>query len=316
MGDASMKLPTLSVVIPNYNHGRFLPECLDSLVTQSITPEEIVVVDDCSTDNSLAVVEEYKKKCPVLSCVRNEKNMGVNYTLNRGVNLARGEYIFLPGADDRVTPEYFTKTLSLLAENPQAALCFPDPASFDHATGRVSNNHVGLSETPRFFTPQELVQFSRRKRLLMSGGSVYKTTVLREVGGYREELRWHSDYFATFVIAFRYGACYYPESLYQWRATPQSYMTAGVRKLGAQREVVRRLLELLQSPEFADVAPRFRDSGALALAPRITMSLVAQRKYWPFITPLLLKRALPADVFWMLPHQLQRIIRNAVARLR
>jgi glycosyltransferase involved in cell wall biosynthesis len=311
-----MTLPTLSVVVPNYNHAHFLPECLDSLVNQSITPLEILVVDDCSTDNSIEVVKEYAKKYPVVSWVRNEKNMGTNFTLNHGLELARGEYIFFPGADDRVEPEHFRKSLAMLAENPGAAICFYDPASFDHATRRVNENHIGLSDKPRFFTADELVAFSRRKRMHIPGGSVLKTSIVREVGGYQEPLCWHADFFPIFVIALRYGGCYIPEPLYQWRATPNSYMTAGVRNRRAQRQVVYNLMNLLLSPPFKDVVPKFKESGALALCPRITFNLLSKRQYWPFVTPLLLKRALPTDVFWSLPHWLQRFVRKIVSALR
>src|SRR5260221_12258836 len=93
-------LPTLSVFVPNYNHARYLPECLQSLLDQSIEPLEIIVIDDCSTDNSIAVLEDIVRRNPRVSFVRNEKNMVVLRTLNRALEMARGEYIFLPGADD------------------------------------------------------------------------------------------------------------------------------------------------------------------------------------------------------------------------
>ena len=136
-----MTLPTLTVVVPNYNHGHLLRECLDSLVNQSVKPLEILVIDDGSTDNSLRIIQDYCQKYLCVSLVRNEKNMGVNFTLNRGVALAKGEYIFIPGADDRVMEGHFEKTLTLLAAHPEAGLCFSDPASFDHATMKTIDKY-------------------------------------------------------------------------------------------------------------------------------------------------------------------------------
>ena len=52
-----MKRPTLSIVVPNYNHGHYLPECLDSILSQSWPPDELIVIDEASTDNSVAVIE-------------------------------------------------------------------------------------------------------------------------------------------------------------------------------------------------------------------------------------------------------------------
>jgi glycosyltransferase involved in cell wall biosynthesis len=305
-----VNLPTLSVVVPNYNHAHYLPECLESLLNQSVEPLEIIVIDDCSTDNSIAVLEEISRKNPRISLCRNEKNLGVLRTLNKALEMSRGEYVFFPGADDRVLPGHFEKSLSLAAANPEAGLCFSDPASFDHETGKVNENHLGLSKTPRFFSPDELVELARHKPLLISGGCVFKKSALKEIGGYDPELKWHSDYFVAFAISFRHGAAYVPEPLTQWRATPQSYMTAGVRCWREQWNVIEGILRSLQSPAFADVMPRFRRSGVLALAPRVTFNILARCKYWTFLNFTLLKRALPADIFWSLPHWLQRIIRR------
>src|SRR5262249_52096756 len=227
---SNLNLPTLSVFVPNYNHARYLPECLNSLVNQSVRPLEIVVIDDCSTDNSVAVLEEISKKDPRVSFVRNEKNMGVLRTLNRALEMAKGEYIFLPGADDRVIPGHFEKSMTELAKHPEAGLCFSDPASFDHETGKVNENRLHLSAAPAFFTGDDLANMARRQHLHISGGCVFKTSALRSIGGYPLDLKWHSDYFVAFAIGYRYGASYVPEPLTQWRATPQSYLTAGVRR--------------------------------------------------------------------------------------
>jgi glycosyltransferase involved in cell wall biosynthesis len=311
-----MNLPTLSVVVPNYNHARYLPECLESLANQSVRPLEIIVIDDCSTDNSLEVLEGFCRAHADVSYCRNEKNLGVLLTLNKALAVSRGEYVYFPGADDRVLPGHFEKSMTLLAAHADAGVCFSDPASFDHATGQVNENSLRLSEAPCFFPPDELVRLARHKRLLISGGCVFKRAAFQKIGGYIPELKWHADYFAAFVLAFRHGACYVPEPLTQWRATPQSYMTAGVRKWRAQWGVVRRILECLESPEYQDVMPRFQKSGVLALAPRVTLNILASRKHWHYLNLTLLKQAVPADIFWMLPHWLQRIIRSLRSRLK
>lgn len=309
-----MNLPTLTVVVPNYNHAHYLPECLESVLQQSVRPLEIIVVDDCSTDNSMAVLEDISRRNPLVSFQRNEKNMGVNLTLNRGLELARGEYVYFFGADDRTLPGFFEKALSLLAKNPQAGLCFPNPASFDHITGKINENNLGLSTCAVYFTPDELVALARRKRVLLHGMSLMKRSAVLEAGGFLPELKWHGDFFTVFVIGFRHGACYLPEPSTLWRALPESYMTAGLRKWGPQQKVIRHILELLYSPAYGDVRSRFRESGVMAFAPRASFTMLASRKYWPFLTWRLLKRAVPMDIFWLLPHWLQRILRRLLAK--
>ncbi len=312
--EKSLNLPSLSVVVPNYNHAHYLRENLESLLQQSVQPLEIIVIDDGSTDNSVAFLEEFSREHPLVTFHRNDKNRGVIFTLNRGAEMARGEYVFIPGADDRTLPGLFEKALALLARHPQAGLCFANPSSFDHTTGRVKENQLGLGNTPCFFSPEEIVQLSQRKRVLITGGSIFKRSTLLEAGGFRPALKWHADSFLAFVVAFRHGACYLPEPLYLWRATPQSYMSEGVRQWRSQKEVLNRMLELLDSPEYRDVRLSFQKSGAMGFNPRASLAILARRKYWGFLNWTMLKRAVPMDIFWSLPHWLQRILRRWLAK--
>ena len=171
-----------------------------------------------------------------------------------------------------------------------------------------------MSEAPASFSPGELTGVARHKRLLIAGNCIFKRSAFLNLGGYIPELKWHADFFAAYVIALRHGACYVPEPLTQWRVMPQSYMTAGLRKWGAQQEVVSRILELLHSPAYQDVLPWFKKSGAMAFAPRATLAILAHRRYWSFLNPVMLRRALPMDVFWCLPHGVQTILRRLLGK--
>lgn len=97
---------TLSVIMPNYNDASHIAISLKAICKQSYPPVEVIVVDDGSTDNSIAIVEEVIKQYPFVKLLRNEKNQGVNYTVNRGARDARGDYIFFPAANDIVYPGF------------------------------------------------------------------------------------------------------------------------------------------------------------------------------------------------------------------
>src|SRR5437762_2359536 len=95
-----MSLPTLSVVVPNYNHAHYLPKCLAAILGQSLPPTEVIMIDDGSTDNSLEVLGQLAREHPNLHVHRNERNRGVVWTANRGIDLAQGDYLFFTAADD------------------------------------------------------------------------------------------------------------------------------------------------------------------------------------------------------------------------
>ena len=100
-----MKIPAVSVIIPMYNAEKFISECLDSILAQTFQDFEVIVVDDCSTDNSFKIVESYAPKFNgQLTLTKTEKNFGCEgyAPRNIGLGLSRGEYIFFVDADDFV----------------------------------------------------------------------------------------------------------------------------------------------------------------------------------------------------------------------
>ena len=108
-----MNVPALSVAIPNYNHAQYLPRCLDSILSQSVQPFEILVLDDASTDNSVAIIQRYASQHPHVRLHRNEHNLGAVANINQAFELSQGDYVFVPSADDEVVPGFFEKSLKL-----------------------------------------------------------------------------------------------------------------------------------------------------------------------------------------------------------
>ena len=93
-------MKTIGVIVPNYNSGTYIKKCLDSLLEQEYKVNEIIVVDDCSTDESKKIVKEYTEKNDNIILLENEKNMGVSYSRNRGIENANSEYIMFCDSDD------------------------------------------------------------------------------------------------------------------------------------------------------------------------------------------------------------------------
>lgn len=249
--------PTLSVLIPNYNHARFLPESLGAILAQSYQPSEIIVLDDASTDNSVGLIESFARRDPRVQLVRNGRNMGVEYSVNRLLELASGEYVYSPSADDRVLPGFFEKSMALLARHPEAALC--------STVGRLIGKHGEdrgiralpvISSIPGFFPPEDVrKKLIRYGRWIDAGSVIYRLDALKREGGYIQELGSFADTFANLVLALRYGACFVPEPLHCWRQMADGYASTtagdlerlaalGERALGLMRTEYRELFPL------------------------------------------------------------------------
>ena len=94
----------LSIIIPNYNKGKYLKRCLDSIVNQDLNGVEIIVLDDCSTDDSMTILNDYKN----IKLISSQFNRGVCETRNIGIDLAKGKYITFIDSDDFVTEDYMS----------------------------------------------------------------------------------------------------------------------------------------------------------------------------------------------------------------
>lgn len=99
----------VSVVVPVYNTEKYLKRCLNSLVSQTLNDIEVIVIDDCSTDSSSKILDEYQNNYSNFKVIHNKSNMGIGYNRNLGVDLSNGEYISFIDSDDWVDTSMYEK---------------------------------------------------------------------------------------------------------------------------------------------------------------------------------------------------------------
>jgi hypothetical protein len=253
-----MSVPKLSVILPNFNHAAFLPRCIEAVLDQSYTDLELVVIDDASTDNSREVIADYARRDPRVKFHVNPENRGVIATLNRALDLARGEYVFGAASDDYVLPGYFEKAMALFAAHPEAGIALGQVECVDD-DGRVRLVAPGpWAEEACYLPPHELAP-----RMLLCGipgPVIWRKEDFLAAGGYHADLRWHGDWFPLQVVAFRRGVCFIPERTSVVREAPESYSQNQKRKK-TQRLVLQTLLERVGSAEYRDVLWGFTASG-------------------------------------------------------
>lgn len=292
-----MKRPTLTVVVPNFNHADYLENQLQLILEQTLNPIEIIVIDDGSTDNSVEIVKGFIGKNKLVRLICNEHNKGVNFSVNRAIEAASGEYVCCCPADDKVLPGFFEKSITLLSQHPEAGLCCSQPAFLDDATGKLEKYVAWrkLGNQPRYIPVEELIKIVGPDGLWIAGITcVFKRNLFLESGKYIAKLRWHSDWFIWHVIAFRYGVCYIPETLAAIRTLPNSY--SSVQQRGqAQLEILNHLLCLLKSPDYQDVLIPFRRSGILSeYGLQILEAAIKNWRHWSFLPILPWKK-----IFWL-----------------
>ncbi len=138
--------PFVSVIIPNYNHARFLKKRLESIFNQTFQEFEVILLDDCSTDNSLAIIESYRGH-PKVSCILlNEHNSGSTFKQwRKGIEAARGSVIWIAESDDYADPGFLEQLVAQLRSSPGAGIAYCQSWSVDEndrATGIWSYTHA------------------------------------------------------------------------------------------------------------------------------------------------------------------------------
>ncbi len=161
-----MSNPSVSIIVTNYNYGKYLPRCLRSCLSQRGANCEVIVVDDVSTDNSISILRPFEDKIRV---IKNEKNIGVAASANEGLKMSRGQFVIRVDADDFVSADmaYFMKTY---LEANHDAFC----VSCDYV---LVDDHENVIE--RKYAEKENI----------SCGIMYRRDLLLESGGYNPEMR-------------------------------------------------------------------------------------------------------------------------------
>lgn len=116
-------MPTVSVIMSQYNGGPFLRDAVESILAQTFRDFEFIVIDDASTDGSLHTLEEYAERDRRIKLLKNEKNLGLTKNLNCGIKAADGRYLARIDADDVAHPERFARQLEFLENNRSVDVC-------------------------------------------------------------------------------------------------------------------------------------------------------------------------------------------------
>jgi glycosyltransferase involved in cell wall biosynthesis len=115
----------VSVIIPNYNHAAYLHQRIDTVLKQTLKPFEIIILDDCSTDNSEAIIQSYVSVYPNIQFIKNEINSGSTFAQwNKGVGLAKGDLLWIAESDDTAEINFLETLVSNFYRNEKVVLAY------------------------------------------------------------------------------------------------------------------------------------------------------------------------------------------------
>ncbi|MCD7973427.1 MAG: glycosyltransferase [Candidatus Azobacteroides sp.] len=225
-----------TIAIPAYK-AKFLKECIDSILAQTYTDFELVIVNDASPENLEEIVGRYDD--PRIRYYKNEKNCGAINVVdnwNKCLGYANGEYIILMGDDDKMMPDYL-KEFNVLMKK------YPDLDIY-HCRSYIINENsevIGITPSwPEYETVYESIWYRMNGfRLQFISDFVYKTQSLKERGGFKKfKLAWASDDVSAFMAAEEKGIAHTQSPVFCYRRSDITISSSGsgVQKLKAIKE--------------------------------------------------------------------------------
>jgi glycosyltransferase involved in cell wall biosynthesis len=315
-------MPSLTVSLTNYNHSRYLEGALEAIATQSRVPDQFIVIDDASTDNSAEIIKAFAARYSFIQPILNEKNRGVIANINRGLEIATGDYVFLAAADDLVLPGLFEKAMKLAEENPEAGCICCDPVWRAGDDGEMWVTPLPLGKHAGYFSGPEIAVLHQSRRIPIVGhATLYRRACVFDAGCFIPELKGLTDWLLIVVIAFRNGMCYLPEALSLARLFPDSYSGKQSRSWTEQRDMLQSLMDVLDRPAYADLRGAIIESEVLAgLGADFARFARESRSVAPFLTAGLRRKLLIAsfqrNVSTTLPPSIRKGLKKAWSRAR
>jgi glycosyltransferase involved in cell wall biosynthesis len=228
--------PSVSIVITCYNHGRFLGEAIESARAQTLSPIEIIVIDDGSTDDSFAVAAGFKD----VKCLTGG-NQGLAAARNLGFNASTGPFLIFLDADDRLMPAAVEAGLSALAAHPECGF-----VSGHYAVIDSQGVQLHLQQTP-CDAEADYGSLLRRNHIGMHAAVMYRRAVVERAGGFNASLRACEDYdlYLRAARIFSYRCHHQPVAEYRQHESNMSndaalMLDAALSVVWSQRSYVRK----------------------------------------------------------------------------
>lgn len=234
----------ISVIMSNYNtEESYLRSAIDSVLNQTYGNFEFIIVDDCSTDNSLEIIKSYKDERIVI--LENEENIGITKSLNRGLRVAKGEFVARMDADDICLPERFEKQVEFLTRNPEYIACGTAIEIIgEHKKGKIICRTIPDIETFRIY-----LLFGNYPNIAHPT-AMFNHVLLKKYNiEYDERYPLAQDY-KMWVNCSKYAPCYNLEDvLFQYRVHDKAVSTA---KQQLQKDIASQIImEQLQALEIS-----------------------------------------------------------------
>ena len=258
--------PLISVVMSVYNGEKYLRSSIDSILDQTYKNFEFIIINDGSTDSTKEIILSYDD--PRICLIDNEENMGLTKSLNKGLKIARGEYIARMDADDVSMPGRFESQIDFLNHHQDYAVV----GTFLKVINEDSKVVFTIEKPTQH---ADIREFLNKDNCIGHGSAMIRKTCLQNVGFYDESIEKSQDYELWLRISQNYRLANIPQYLYMWRnhkenisekhRNEQKHFVEMV-KTRAEGKTENRRVDYYSEPEFSILMANYNNAEYIAEA--------------------------------------------------
>jgi glycosyltransferase involved in cell wall biosynthesis len=184
---------SVDAIIPCYQYGHFLKECVDSLLKQCGPELRVLIIDDASTDNTPQVAQELVRADSRVEFRRHPTNQGHIATFNEGIVWAAADYMILLSADDYLMPGAIERSTRLMDENPSVGLTFGGAVALYRGREEIVALPQGLGGGTKILSGRDFIKIGGARNIVVAPSVVVRTSLQKKVGGYLPDLTHSGD---------------------------------------------------------------------------------------------------------------------------
>jgi glycosyltransferase involved in cell wall biosynthesis len=281
----TIRAPRVAIVVPSYNYARYLGQSLGSIAAQTRAPDQVLIIDDASNDDSVAVTSRFLADNLTWRLIRHQENRGVTHRQNEALAAVDTDWVSFLGADDVLHPSYVEKMIAQAARFPSADLICGCCEIIDGASSRSLRPILLPAQKSTMLTPADVRDLLRvGDNYFLGTVSLYRRSAVQALGGFDESLGSFSDAFLARQLALGSGFYFLAEILGYWRIHGENYSTitatspdavsGGIEKL--RSVIVKSSLFPSGYDDLFERRTRF-NAARLALIQDSTLSAKAER---------------------------------------
>lgn len=254
-------MPLFSVIIPNYNHAAFLKQRINSVIDQTYQDFEVLIIDDCSTDNSEQIIETYKGYDKVSHIIYNEKNSGSPFKQwKKGIDLAKGDWIWIAESDDMADPHFLEEAVEKIKQFTSAGLYYCDGVIHEEDNKSLTKTFSFIKnkifKTEKWTHPYfqkgvtELNEYLKFDCTINNASSVvFKKAVLNNITETFETFKYYGDWYFYIQLCIATDICYSNKPFNIYRKHKKSLLNSPTSSLISRKEYFLILQLLYYSKE-------------------------------------------------------------------